>query len=245
MMRGMRMSGVRGRARLGGALAVACLLLAASGGAARAQEAGGPGGVDWPEFDTTTPIKKEFRAVKHYNFSIRHFSPSVVVTPMAAPAAFHDAPEEAVRAHISAMRAGDYEWWLSTMDQATQALSQGADKQRGVTVDDRLAAWRARFDGVASITMEDWIETGRYIIITLRMHSVQGESGGGENDAAAADLDDAASQKFALPLSIRDGQWLVTGFLGANDPVLTDYDHPDFANGNTVVFERIVRSARE
>ncbi|GAB4521000.1 MAG: hypothetical protein Tsb0010_05250 [Parvularculaceae bacterium] len=149
---------------------------------------------------------------------------------MEAPAEFHDTPEMAVRAHISAMRAGDYEWWLATQDQATQALSQGADELRGVSVEDRIASWAARFENVASVTMEDWIETGRFIIITVRLHG----AGGAPN-----------SEKFPIPLSIRDGQWLVTGMLGANDPVLTNYDHSQFNDETSQVeIERIVRAAR-
>lgn len=210
---------------LGAVSSLGAAALSASATPSLAQE-----GVSWPAFETTTPVKKEFRALKHYNFRIRSFSPSVVVESMEAPAEFHDTPEAALRAHVSAMRAGDYEWWLATLDQATQAMSQGADELRGVSIDDRISSWAARFENVASVTMEDWIETGRFIVITLRMHAPDGSSD---------------PEKFAIPLSIRDGQWLVTGMLGANDPVLTDYDHPGFNDETTTVeIERIVRTAQ-
>jgi len=183
----------------------------------------------WPTFDRSAPLKREFTAVKHYNFTTRNFSPAVIVEQLAEPIENDKLlyPEQTVRSHISAMRAGDYDWWLSTMDSGAREKLQQADIAKNF-IEKRKAQWAAVFKG-ASVTMERWIETGRYLIITVRLTSRNSQSATG------------GGIEIPIVMSVQEGTWLVTANLKTDDPVYKFFNHPDLAEQDSVVIERTIR----
>ncbi len=183
----------------------------------------------WPSFARSTPLKKEFTAVKHYNFTIRNFSPAVVVEQLAEPILFEELlfPEQVVRSHISAMRAGDYDWWLSTMDEQLREMMKTADIEKDF-VEKRKAQWVALLQDT-NVTMEQWIETGRYLIITVRLHS--------------EDNPQIPKEGLEIPIvmSVREGTWLVTARLKIDDPVYQNFNSPELVEKDSIVIERTIR----
>ena len=183
----------------------------------------------WPSFDRSEPLKKEFVAVKHYNFAVRNFSPPVVVEQLAEPIGNDKLlyPEQTVRNHISAMRAGDYEWWLSTMDKTARETMQAADIEKNFA-EKRKTQWQGIFKGT-NVTMERWIETGRYLIITVRLQSSKNPN--------------LANGGIEIPIvmSVQEGAWLVTANLKTDDPVFQYFNHPDLTEKDSVVIERIIK----
>ncbi len=184
---------------------------------------------NWPDFDRSAPLKREFTVVKHYNLVIREFSPPVVIEQLTTPIILDKVlyPEQTIRNHISAMRAGDYDWWLSSMDKIAREAVQAADEKNNF-VEKRKEQWTAIMEGSVA-TMERWIETGRYLIITVRLHSTNNKN--------------IPSEGIEIPLvlDVREGTWLITSKLRTDDPVYQNFNHPDFKEKGEVVIKRTIK----
>jgi hypothetical protein len=149
-----------GRRALAGALAAA---LALGGGAAAAQD-----------FATSGPERGKFVVEYVYNYVSRHYVRPVQVVPVDAGAADYSSPERAAIAHFSAMRAGDYDWWLSGWDAASQAQIEARNAELGRTADDWAGIWAKAMKG-ESVFLLERVETGPYVFIVYEMRNADGE----------------------------------------------------------------------
>jgi len=113
-------------------------------------------------------------------------------------------------------------------------MIQKAEEANGVTVEDRQKQWAEQFKDV-NVTMERWIETGRFLIISVRLWPK------GAKALAAQEAGKDARKEIPIVMSIMDGSWLVTAMLGRDDPVVANYDHPVFEQSNELSIERIIR----
>ena len=71
-----------------------------------------------PDFPTTKPIHKEM--VETYRFSLMKYEPPVAVKLQSQVHVVYATPEEAVIAHLSAMYAGDFAWYLKGWTRSAQ-----------------------------------------------------------------------------------------------------------------------------
>jgi hypothetical protein len=132
----------------------------------------------WPKYKTTQPEQKKLTVVSHYTYREQEYDPAIPIR-QAVPKAERrqGSPEEAMISRVSAMMAGDYEWWLETWDEASRLLTEEGNEQAGRTPE-YFTRWWADTLRLAHIELVRRIETGPYVVVTYRLVTPSGEAAG-------------------------------------------------------------------
>lgn len=183
-------------------LAVVLWVITGLGAGMAANE--GPGSK--PQFQTGE--EKEFQLViEHvYFFRVSKYLPPAEITPLKSPAeASYKMPESALISNISAMIAGDYDWFLQTFTPEAQVWMQNWNEERGYSGEWWAEQWRKYFAG-KQIILDERTETGDFVMITYFVHSPET----GKKD-----------KQPRIFKKTKEGKWLATRELPPDDPVLT------------------------
>ena len=165
-----------------------------------------------PIFPTTSPEFKSVVEERVYFFTVRTYDPPVAVTPLATRSeASFDNPENSAITHLSAMVAGDYDWWLSTWSKTSHKMMTERDKKAGRSPDFWKEAWRKVFSN-RTIELTQRVETGDYVIIAFKLISKS-------NPKSKEIQSELVLKKF-------NQKWLGTQDLNS-DPVLLGWKHPE------------------
>ena len=126
------------------------------------------GVAQWPDFHTSPQQAREFKLISHLSYRELKYRPPHTVVPAKMEGDRYSGPESLAAAQISAMLAGDVDWWLNTWEPDSREfisakITEAGDKGRKVLVD----RWAERLIG-AHVEFVRWLETGRYIVITYR-----------------------------------------------------------------------------
>lgn len=215
----MRRIGRTGDAsRLSAGLALVAVLAAALSIAAPATAQD----VTWPEIATTEPEKKSLVVRSRYHYREMSYDPAVTVQKAAAPLENNGHPETLLISHVSAMKNLDHDWWLATWDTESQAKIAARDVAEGRTPAMRIEEWAGMQEW--GVTLERWIETGQYIIVTYKVWPT------GE----AATSGEATARELPLALKLFEGRWAATLDL-EDDPVFL------YFNAGSSEIERVIR----
>lgn len=199
------------------AASVACLTLAAFVALTSAQNSFAP-----PRAAVPTPSAtetKEFTLTLHYYYQEMKYDPVVTLPFLSGAPASWESVEQSLMSHLSAMKSGDYDWWLNTWEPDSRAKLVEADKAAGKTKEDRIKDWKERFGATQQVTLVRWILTGRHVILTYRLGT-----------GATA----ALKPEIAVVLQPSEGEFKAT-FALDNDPVLLHF--ADKQN----IFEKVIR----
>jgi hypothetical protein len=130
-----------------------------------------------PIFPTAPPEDKQFVMERVFNYRRLLYKPAIVVQRVTRDQASEVTPEQAFAAQMSAMQAGDYEWWLSTWDKASQKFH--AD--HGAQIKRTPADWRAIWDKALrgqQIRLVERVQTGiygPYVMLVFEMSDAAGK----------------------------------------------------------------------
>jgi hypothetical protein len=134
-------------------------------------------GVPRPIYPTTPPEDKKFTFEKIFNYRVMKYSPPVVIQRMTRDTASNATPEQALAAQVSAMLAGDYDWWLSSWD----AASQKFHRERDLQMKRAPADWRILWDRVLRGQQVRLVERavtgplGPYVMLLYELHDADGK----------------------------------------------------------------------
>jgi hypothetical protein len=179
-----------------------------------------------PIFPTTAPTLSKVVVENEYQFNARQYSPPVEVQAVRRDGARYDTPESAAIAGISAMAAGDFDWFRSTWDEASRAQMEARDRQMKQDPAFWVKAWKGAFAD-RRIELTARIDTGEYVLIAYRLVP--------RNPASAAPNGNAPVE-LVVALKSDAGNWMATQELAA-DPVLAHWKTPD------VKSRRLIRAA--
>jgi len=163
-------------------------------------------------FTRSEPEKKRFVLTVNYPYRERVYDPPVLLKKQAVKPEDVFAVEDLLRSYISAMKNLDFDWWLDTWmeDERSTVLKRMA--AAGKTRDDVIAEWKKNIVG-ASVTMERWIITRTYIILTYKIKKQDTED---KNKYTS-------SKEIPVVFKIANLRWNVTNKL-ENDPVVLYFD---------------------
>lgn len=168
-----------------------------------------------PIFTTTPPVADRIVAEDEYHFTVRNYSPPVEVKLVRRQDASYDSPEMAAIAGISAMVAGDFDWFRSTWDKASLAVLEARDKAMNQDQDFWVRTWERAFRN-RQVQLTSRIETGEYVLIAYRLVAQLRAA----DDKAEGDIE------LVTVLKADNGRWLATQDL-SQDPVLAYWKTPD------------------
>lgn len=193
---------------------VLALVLALGAPLARSQEEA-PAAVKPPApiFATTAPQVEQVIEENTYYYKVRAYTPPVEVKPVNAASASYANPETAAIANISAMVAGDFEWWRSTWTPAAQRMMSQRDRDLDRAPSEWLEIWARVFPG-RTIELTHRIDTGSFVLIAYRV-------------LPSADEPEGETIELTGAYELDDGRWLSTQAL-ASDPVLAYWQQPGF-----------------
>jgi hypothetical protein len=122
-------------------------------------------------FTATPPEKKQFIMENIYNYTQSRFVPPVVIYPVSRIGSGDATPEESCISFFSAMKAGDYEWWLSLWTAKSKELIAERNQQSKRTPQDWVASWNTILKDKQVVLVER-LETGPYIILVYSLQSL-------------------------------------------------------------------------
>jgi hypothetical protein len=124
-----------------------------------------------PLFPTAPAEDKQLIFERVYNYRRLVYKPSIVVQRVTRDQASEATPEQAFAAQLSAMQSGDYEWWLSTWDKASQKFQIERSAQVKRTPADWRAIWDRAYRG-QQVKLIERIQTGPlgpYVMLVYEM----------------------------------------------------------------------------
>ena len=158
-----------------------------------------------------------------YFFHVSKYLEPTEIIPLKKPEqTSYQTPEDVNLANISAMLAGDWDWFLLTFSPEAQKWISNSNKKEGRTGKWWVEMWKKGFEGMR-IFLNDRTESGDYVTITYFVVSPD------------------TGRKTKMPRifkKTKDGKWLATRDLPGNDPVsITPWPWP---KGQTTRRERRV-----
>lgn len=117
-----------------------------------------------PIFPTTPEEQKKFAVEFIINYSRRQYRPTVTIDAVNRGGATYSTPEEAFIAQMSAMRSGDYDWWLTGWTEASrkQIQQRDAELKRGAAF--WRQAWEKNLNG-RQVNLLERLESGIYVVL--------------------------------------------------------------------------------
>lgn len=130
-----------------------------------------------PLYTTTPPQDKQFAFERIFNYRIMKYQPAIVIQRLTRDSASNATPEQALASQVSAMLAGDREWWMSNWD----AASQKFHKERDLQMNRSAADWRAIWDRALrgqQVRLVNRVVTGPfgpYVMLQYELHDAGGK----------------------------------------------------------------------
>jgi len=189
---------MRGPARVVAAGVVIVVTLWVAEGAFAQQ---GPSWV-FPAFPTLPPTEEALTAVNIYNYTESLFDPPLVVEQLPEGVESFETPVKAMITRVSTMMAGDFDAFMETWEPESRVETAERDADLGRTPLNYVQTWASIFD-VARTTLIRRIETGRYVILTYKYVSEDGEA--------------LSEMEFPAVFAKVDGEWLASQDLARDD----------------------------
>ena len=117
-----------------------------------------------PIFPTAPEEKRQFEVEFLINYSRREYRPAVAIPAVQRGNATYTTPEEAFISQMSAMRAGDYDWWLNGWNETSrkQIAQRDAEMKRGAAF--WRQAWERNLTG-KQVNLVERLESGIYVLL--------------------------------------------------------------------------------
>jgi hypothetical protein len=158
----------------------------------------------WPEITLSAPIAKKFQISLHFRYEQRLYAPDIVATFVDKEPTFCGSAEAVLLSELSAMRKGQFDWWLRTWDDKAAAIYAEKYKVGSQEQQKLLREWATTLASVPPPRLVRWILTGQYVIVTYTLPT----------------RDTPAETAIAFHLS--NGRWKATLDL-EQDPVFLHY----------------------
>jgi hypothetical protein len=164
-------------------------------------------------YPTGAQVKKQIVVELTYNYTQTDYSPPVEFRPLGDKAsASLNTPEAAVISYVSAMIAGDWQWFISGWTSDSAKGIEDELRNQGVTHESMVQRWQAFKNGPHQLISR--VDTGNYAMITY--------------------LAGSPTKLFAV-VKNDGGVWHLTNEL-ADDPMLAGGSQVVFdANGKAVI----------
>jgi hypothetical protein len=162
-----------------------------------------------PFYPTGPGQVKQFVVENIYTYERLVYSPAIVIQRVVRDKASYATPEQALVSHLSAMLAGDYEWWLSGWDKGSQKYLDERSKQVNRTPADWRALWAKALVG-DQIVLTERLETGPFGPYVMLVYVLR--------DKAGKD-----TFKTTYVAKLEAGRWVATQEL-AEDPLFHYYE---------------------
>lgn len=130
-----------------------------------------------PFYPTTPPLPKQLIFERVYNYSRMNYVPAIVIQKITRQAAPNATPEQAFAAQMSAMLAGDYDWWLSNWDLASQKFHLERNQQTNRTPAEWRSIWERGLRG-QQIVLTERLQTGPfgpYVLLVYELRDAAGK----------------------------------------------------------------------
>jgi hypothetical protein len=130
-----------------------------------------------PVYPTAPAEDKQFVLERVYNYRRLVYKPSILIQRVTRDQASEATPEQAFAAQMAAMQSGDYEWWLSTWDKASQKFQIERSAQAKRTPADWRAIWDKALRG-QQIKLIERVQTGTlgpYVMLIFEMSDASGK----------------------------------------------------------------------
>jgi len=132
----------------------------------------------WPRVSTTPPEPRTLTLLDHYDYrEMRYDPPYLIDAGVPKAEARYDRPEYVVLARISAMLAGDYDWWLQNWDPESREFIARKNAENGDTPESWVTLWKDRLRFMR-FKLVRRIESGPYVIVTYHLVTPKGADAG-------------------------------------------------------------------
>jgi hypothetical protein len=121
----------------------------------------------WPTYSVDTQKENLLTVTQIVHYTERSYAKPVEVTPISRNAARYSTPEEALVSRFSAVLTGNFEWWLTTWDSASNVLVQAKNKAEGKDKTYWTQLWKEQYAN-AKFVVTRKIETGEYVILIYK-----------------------------------------------------------------------------
>jgi hypothetical protein len=150
----------------------------------------------WPAYSATQPQEKAISMIDHYRYREVKYEPPIVVQAISRERQSYRTPEEAMISRMSAMMTSDFDWWMSTWDQDARKQTIDNQKAEGRTKEFWVQWWQEMFSTIRVVLVRR-IETGKYVVLTYRLMTPEGQDAGNE-------------MEFPTIFHDVEGKWLAT-----------------------------------
>lgn len=147
------------------------------------------------QFSSGPIEKRQFVVENIFNYTRSHYEPPVIVQTIPKIQSADATPESAFISFISAMQAGDYDWWFSMWTLRSQQSIADQNVKMKRTPQQWIASWSAVLGG-KQVTMLERLETGSYVVLVYGLK---------ENGTVSAE-----TFRSLCVLTYEDGHWRAT-----------------------------------
>jgi len=161
------------------------------------------------------PAARTFTATLHYVYHSREYQPAVSIIYADRRPAKIATPEAALMSQLSALRKGDYDWWMGTWDAESREKLERQQKQSGTTREQWLSSVRQA--GADNCRLTTWILRRQYVILRYAC-------------SASLENPDIRAKDYAVSFKADGGEFVATLDI-EKDPVFR------YANGTNVELE--------
>lgn len=151
----------------------------------------------WSTFPAKPPTEKSVLITETFNYTETVFKANGAITVVAKNQKHNDDPETAFISRMSAIVAGDYEWWLETWDEVSRQVVIERNQAKGYDKNYWLKQWQEQFSNRKITPIRKIVSGPDYVIITYKIFTEDGKE---------------ASSGFELPSILKriDGKWYST-----------------------------------
>ncbi|WP_028100701.1 hypothetical protein [Pseudoduganella violaceinigra] len=166
---------------------------------------------------TKTSVKKV--VVETYTtVGVSTFVPPQPVTALTRGAAGYSTPEKAAVALLSAMAAGDYDWWISMWSPEARALMEKRYRDSGRQPADIVANWRGLLSERPAVLLGKAEYARQRVTYALVRYRVHGGNLTTQDTTGKVTQLDTKDFENTLSFKLIDGRWQAVQDL-ASDPV--------------------------
>lgn len=151
----------------------------------------------WSTYEAESPVEQSVVITEVFHYTESVYKPGELLKAVSKKQKANSGPEEAFISRMSAIVAGDYDWWLETWDESSRKLVLEKNKASGHDKKFWLEQWKEQFSNRKIVPVRK-IETGKdYVIITYKIFTEDGKE---------------ASSGFELPSILKriNGKWYST-----------------------------------
>ncbi len=151
------------------------------------------------QWETTAPTQKVFKAITEFRYREHHYQPNTIIKEVTTPIMGNQGPDRELTGLVSAMRAQNFEWWLSIWDEATQQAWIQKQQSDPHFVTDLMKDWVDNLSG-KDVRLHRWSDTSRFVIVTYKLMDKKNKKESGVENGVVFVLEKGrwrATMKFA------------------------------------------------